>query len=97
MSNKFGKEYEHSVDVSDLFFSYGGPPIIDHLNLQLDAGNRCILVGANGAGKTTLLRILAGKRMIPGAIKVLGQDAFLDAPKVSQLEKKNMLSRFYVY
>lgn len=78
----FEKKYEHSVDVKDLFFSYGGPPIIDHMDLQLDAGNRCILVGANGAGKTTLLKILAGKRMVPGAIKVLGQDAFLDGPVV---------------
>ncbi|KAL9541558.1 hypothetical protein MBANPS3_009062 [Mucor bainieri] len=80
-NNKFNKDYEHSVNVADLSFTYGGPPIIDHLDLQLDAGNRCILVGANGAGKTTLLRILAGKRMIHGAIKVLGQDAFLDAPQ----------------
>jgi CCR4-NOT complex subunit CAF16 len=79
----FNKEYEHSVNVSDLYFTYGGPPIIDHLDLRLDAGNRCILVGANGAGKTTLLRILAGKRMIPGQIKVLGKDAFVDAPQVS--------------
>jgi CCR4-NOT complex subunit CAF16 len=79
----FNKEYKHSVDVKDLSFTYGGPPIIEHLDLQLNAGNRCILVGANGAGKTTLLRILAGKRMIPGAIKVLGKDAFLDAPTVS--------------
>lgn len=79
----FNKEYEHSVDVTDLYYTYGGPPIIDHLDLRLDAGNRCILVGANGAGKTTLLRILAGKRMIPGQIKVLGKDAFVDAPHVS--------------
>lgn len=84
MSNNFNKDYEHSVNVQDLYFTYGGPPIIDHLDLQLDAGNRCILVGANGAGKTTLLRILAGKRMIHGAIKVLGQDAFLDAPQVGR-------------
>lgn len=81
----FNKEYDHSVDVSDLYFTYGGPPIIDHLDLQLNPGNRCILVGANGAGKTTLLRILAGKRMIPGNVKVLGKDAFLDAPVVSFL------------
>jgi CCR4-NOT complex subunit CAF16 len=77
------KEYKHSVEVKDLVFTYGGPPIIDHLNLELNAGNRCILVGANGAGKTTLLRILAGKRMIPGSIQVLGKDAFVEAPVVS--------------
>jgi CCR4-NOT complex subunit CAF16 len=79
----FDKDYEHSIKVNDLSFNYGGPAIIDHLSLELDAGNRCVLVGANGAGKTTLLRILAGKRMIHGDIKVLGKDAFLDAPAVS--------------
>lgn len=95
----FNKDYEHSVDVSDLFFSYGGPAIINHLDLQLNAGNRCILVGANGAGKTTLLRILAGKRMIPGQVKVLGKDAFLDAPTVSRgyLHREHLfLSEFVV-
>ncbi|KAG0744883.1 hypothetical protein G6F57_006049 [Rhizopus arrhizus] len=73
-------DYTHSVEVNDLTFGYGGPSIINHLSLKLDDGNRCILVGANGAGKTTLLRILAGKRMIPGEVKVLGRNAFLDAP-----------------
>jgi ABC-type multidrug transport system ATPase subunit len=90
----FNKEYEHSVDVSDLYFSYGGPPIIDHLDLKLNAGNRCILVGANGAGKTTLLRILAGKRMIPGQVKVLGKDAFVDAP---QVKKKKSVIKHYTF
>ncbi|KAI8087586.1 P-loop containing nucleoside triphosphate hydrolase protein [Gilbertella persicaria] len=75
------KEYKYSVDVSDLSYSYGGPTIIDHLDLKLKAGQRCILVGANGAGKTTLLKILAGKRMIPGHVSVLGKNAFLDAPQ----------------
>ncbi|KAI9259074.1 P-loop containing nucleoside triphosphate hydrolase protein [Sporodiniella umbellata] len=73
-------EYAYSVEVNDLSFNYGGPAIIDHLSLNLVDGNRCILVGANGAGKTTLLRILAGKRMIPGHVNVLGKNAFLDAP-----------------
>ncbi|CAO3674743.1 unnamed protein product [Rhizopus stolonifer] len=73
-------EYEYAVEVKDLTFNYGGPSIIEHLSLNLVDGNRCILVGANGAGKTTLLRILAGKRMIPGQVNVLGKNAFLDAP-----------------
>lgn len=71
-----------AVDVQDLNFSYGGPPILQNLNFQLERGQRCLLVGANGAGKTTLLRILAGKRKVPGNVSVLGKNAFLDAPSV---------------
>lgn len=71
-----------AVDVQDLNFSYGGPPILQNLNFQLERGQRCLLVGANGAGKTTLLRILAGKRKVRGNVSVLGKNAFLDAPSV---------------
>jgi ATP-binding cassette subfamily F protein 3 len=40
--------------------SYGERRIIDGLDLDLDSGERLVVVGRNGAGKTTLLRILAG-------------------------------------
>ncbi|ORY94178.1 P-loop containing nucleoside triphosphate hydrolase protein [Syncephalastrum racemosum] len=69
-----------AVDVQQLNFDYGGPPILSNVDLQVGHGQRCLLVGANGAGKSTLLRILAGKRKIPGHVNVLGKNAFLDAP-----------------
>ncbi|CAO3642606.1 unnamed protein product [Cunninghamella echinulata] len=76
------KDYEYSVDVQNLSFDYGGPPILNNLTLQLKPGNRCILVGANGAGKTTLLRILGGKRMMPGIhVNALGKNVFHESPK----------------
>jgi ABC-type multidrug transport system ATPase subunit len=70
-----------AVQVDHLTFGYGGPDILKDLNLRLPRGSRCLLVGANGAGKTTLLRILAGKRMVPGVVNILGVNAFVDAPK----------------
>lgn len=70
-----------AIQVDNLTFGYGGPDILRDLNLRLPRGSRCLLVGANGAGKTTLLRILAGKRMTPGVVKILGLNAFVDAPK----------------
>nr|CAG8495581.1 9967_t:CDS:2 [Entrophospora candida] len=67
-----------AVDVSGLNFNYGGPSILNNLNLQLKLGSRCLLVGANGAGKSTLLMILAGKRMVRSKVLVLGRDSFND-------------------
>ena len=78
-----------AVDVQNFTFDYGGPAIVKNLNLQVPRGERCLLVGANGAGKTTLLRILAGKRKFEGHVRVLGHNAFLDAPAVPHCKGLN--------
>ena len=39
----------------------GSRPMFEGVDLGLEAGMRCALVGRNGAGKSTLLRILAGQ------------------------------------
>ncbi|KAI9322565.1 P-loop containing nucleoside triphosphate hydrolase protein [Dichotomocladium elegans] len=70
-----------AINVENLDFDYGGPPILQDLTLKLERGSRCLLVGANGAGKSTLLRILAGKRKVSCDVRILGQNAFLDAPQ----------------
>jgi ATP-binding cassette subfamily F protein 3 len=40
--------------------NYGGPSVIDNLDLVLEKGERLVVAGRNGAGKSTLLRIIAG-------------------------------------
>ena len=40
--------------------SYGGPQIINNLNLRILRGDRLAIIGPNGAGKTTLLNLLTG-------------------------------------
>lgn len=49
------------ITLRDVVVSFGGQPLLDGLNLQIDAGERVCLVGRNGAGKSTLMKVLAGK------------------------------------
>ncbi len=44
----------------DLTHAFGGAPVLDHVNFQVDPGERVCLVGRNGAGKSTLMKLIAG-------------------------------------
>lgn len=74
-------ENSFSIDVNGLLYAYPGQkPVLQNLDMKLEDGARCLLVGANGAGKSTLLRILAGRHMTKpeDCVKVLGRSAYHD-------------------
>jgi manganese transport system ATP-binding protein len=50
----------HRIDVSGLTVTYNGEPAVVDVDLHLEAGTICGLVGMNGAGKSTLFRALTG-------------------------------------
>jgi ATP-binding cassette subfamily F protein uup len=41
--------------------SYGGPRLLDHVDWQVERGERVCLLGRNGEGKSTLLRLIRGE------------------------------------
>jgi ATP-binding cassette subfamily F protein uup len=49
------------LSLLDLHHAFGGAPVLDGVNLQVEAGERVCLVGRNGCGKSTLLRLIAGE------------------------------------
>lgn len=62
------------LQVSDLVFRYAsGAFALDHLSLEMRAGEKVALVGANGSGKSTLLLHVAGC-LAPGSGSVRLED-----------------------
>jgi len=51
---------EAAVRVCGLTRRFGGPAVLDGLDLDLEAGSFTVLLGRSGSGKSTLLRSLAG-------------------------------------
>ncbi len=52
------------LEVEDIAFAYdptAEKPLIDHLSLLIEKGERVAIIGKNGRGKSTILRLLAGE------------------------------------
>lgn len=67
---------DHSIEFQDVCFSYQqGKPILDHLNLKINDGEKTALIGINGAGKTTIIKLLCGfYKPDSGRILIGGKD-----------------------
>ncbi len=49
------------LSLLDIHLAFGGPSVLEQVNLQIDPGERVCLVGRNGSGKSTLMRVIAGE------------------------------------
>ena len=69
-------EAEGRVELEDVSFSYvPEKPLIEHLNLSVQPGQRVALVGPTGCGKTTLINLLLRFYDVnEGSIRVDGKD-----------------------
>ncbi len=49
------------IDIQEVSLALGGLPVLDHINMRINAGERVWLIGRNGEGKSTLLKLMAGE------------------------------------
>lgn len=71
------------LSLKQITVSYGGPNLLDQIDLQIDRGERVCLVGRNGAGKSTLMKLIAGE-IKPDAGEMLGWQGL----KIARLEQE---------
>ena len=65
---------------------YNGTPVLDGVDLTVEAGEWLAVIGPNGAGKTTLLRTLAG-------VMDAGGEVLIGSDPLSRLRRRQVAAR----
>ncbi|GAA0824189.1 peptidase domain-containing ABC transporter [Colwellia asteriadis] len=84
-SNSEGQEPKGQLTLENICFSYSDEqaPILNNINLTLEASESIAITGPSGAGKTTLMKIMLGL-LRPTSGKV-----YLDGKDITQVGLKN--------
>jgi ABC-2 type transport system ATP-binding protein len=85
---------EPAIDVRGMTKRFGERTVVDHVDLQVHAGQIYGFLGPNGSGKTTFLRMLCGLlRADDGSGSVLGHDVITESEAIKR-EVGYMTQRF---
>ncbi|MCA0869510.1 ATP-binding cassette domain-containing protein [Seohaeicola saemankumensis] len=70
------------VEMRDMCISFGGVHAVDHVSVDLHAGEVVGLLGHNGAGKSTLIKMLSGAyKADSGEIRINGERVEIHNPR----------------
>ena len=48
------------LQLQEVFLRYGEHPLLDHISVGVNEGDRIALLGRNGEGKSSLMKIMKG-------------------------------------
>jgi len=69
----------------------GGLPVLQNLDLAVEAGRTTCLLGPSGVGKTTLLRLVAGLIPPPPSARIAATDALPLAGRIAWMAQADLL------
>ncbi|GAA1976572.1 ABC transporter ATP-binding protein [Microbacterium pumilum] len=70
-----------AIRLTGLTKEFGSVTAVDHVDLEIAAGEFFSMLGPSGSGKTTVLRLIAGfEQPTSGTIELFGQDVTAKAP-----------------
>jgi putative spermidine/putrescine transport system ATP-binding protein len=70
-----------AIRLTGLTKEFGNVTAVDHVDLEITAGEFFSMLGPSGSGKTTVLRLIAGfEQPTSGTIELFGQDVTKKAP-----------------
>lgn len=73
------------IEARNLWQEYGDLVVLERLNIKVDEGEFCTLVGASGCGKSTFLRMLLGQERPSRGELLLGGQALPNEPDPSRV------------
>src|SRR3990167_1627352 len=72
------------IEIKDLHKSFGEHKVLDGLNLKIEAGSTCVIIGRSGCGKSVLLKHIVGiLKPEKGAI-------YIDGTDITKLKEKQL-------
>jgi phospholipid/cholesterol/gamma-HCH transport system ATP-binding protein len=78
------------IQVQGLYKRFGEQPVLDGVDLSIEAGSTCVILGSSGSGKTVLMKHMIGLLQPDrGQVLVEGEDiSNADAQKLDELRRK---------
>ena len=78
------------IDIRDLRKSFGGTEVLKGINLVVETGQTCVILGGSGSGKTVLMKHMIGLlKPDAGQVLVEGQDIVpFEAEQLAEVRQK---------